>query len=234
MQPFVFRERRRELSRFNAWERRNLSRQSRRLPERQLQGGGPMASLIFHILMLARHPRVLLLPLLYNRSILLPLALPGLATAAVAPALLLVFSSEIWDVGLNMKNTTAAIFASASIIGASFYLVSVQSLLFPRKEKQLITEHLAVANCVVFLSVVIACLGLFLLVGCLILLVELYIFPVDLMKTWPTIDVPKIGLADQLRLAAFISTIGTVTGALAGGLESRTVIQHLALFEEEP
>ena len=65
------------------------------------------------------------------------------------------------------------------------------------------------------------------------LAIELYIFPEDLMQTWPTLDRPRIGLADQLRLASFISTIGVTTGALAGGFESRAVIQHLALFLDE-
>jgi hypothetical protein len=65
------------------------------------------------------------------------------------------------------------------------------------------------------------------------LLIELYIFPPDLVQTWPTLNQPDVNFTDKLRLAAFISTIGVTTGALAGGFESRTVIQHLALFEDE-
>lgn len=54
------------------------------------------------------------------------------------------------------------------------------------------------------------------------------------MQPWPTLDQPAIELSDKLRLAAFISTVGVTTGALAGGLESRAVIRHLALFEDTP
>jgi predicted Zn-dependent protease len=233
MGPFAFVDQRRHVPYFSDGERRRLGKEARRLPERELRGGGALGSLLFHVAMLLRHPRALL-TLLRNRSVLLPFALPGLATAAVAPALLLVFSSESWDVGLNLANATAATFASSGILAATIYLIAVQSLFFPRKAKQTLTEHLAVANGVIFLSILLACLGLFLLVGGLILLIEIYIFPTDLMQTWPTLDVPEIALSDQLRLAAFISTIGTVTGALAGGLENRAVIQHLALFEDEP
>ena len=54
------------------------------------------------------------------------------------------------------------------------------------------------------------------------------------MTTWPTLEDPLVDTWDKVRLAAFISTVGVLTGALAGGLESRTVIRHLALFLDEP
>ena len=47
-------------------------------------------------------------------------------------------------------------------------------------------------------------------------------------------SVSLLELADKVRLAAFISGIGVTTGALAGGLESRKLIQHLSLFDSEP
>lgn len=234
MRPFVLREQRHDLPRFNQKERALLQRKGRQLPDRELLGGGLLGALIFHVLMIARHPKEVVLPLLRSRSILLPFSLPSLSTAAVAPALVLVFNAEIWDVGFNMSSRTTIVFAAASIIGASFYLVQIQSLFFPRKEKQIVTEHLAVANGVIFLNILLGCIGLFLLVGSLMLLIEFYIFPADLMRTWPTLDDPEITLTDQFRLAAFISTIGVTTGALAGGLESRAVIQQLALFQDFP
>lgn len=210
-----------------------LKKRAKDLPERELRGGNLLDSLVFHLLMMARHPFDVLRTLLRNRSILLPLSLPGLATAAVAPGLLLVFTAEIWDVGLNMSNLTATVYAILSIVAASLYLVHVQSLFLPRKDKHIVTEHLAVANTVIFLSIMMACLGLFLLVGVLMLLIQLYIFPAGLMQTWPTLDQSEVLLGDQVRLASFISTVGVSTGALAGGLESRRVIQHLALFLDE-
>src|SRR5690606_13560290 len=131
------------------------------------------------------------------------------------------------------SNGTAALFAVISIMFASFYLVRVQSLFLPRKEKRVITEHLAVANSTIYFSIFLACIGLFLMVGLLSIMVELYIFPPDLMQTWPTLDRPQVTLEDKIRLAVFISTLGVTTGALAGGLESRTIVQHLALFRSK-
>ena len=218
---------------YNAEERKSLKRRSSRIPDRELRNGNVLETFIFHILMTFRHPRNFFSPLFSNFALFLPLSLPSLATAAVAPALLLIFTAETWDVGLGMTNVTATIFAVLSIMFASFYLVRVQSLFLPRKEKRVLTEHLAVANSVIYFSIFLACIGLFLMVAALILLVEFYIFPADLIQTWPTLNKPEILMEDKIRLAAFISTIGVTTGALAGGLESRTVIQHLALFRSK-
>ena len=215
---------------FTSKEKVKLKKNSKKAPDRELQDANDLETFIFHILMTFRHLKDFMKPLLKNRALLLPLSLPGLATAAVAPAIILIFTAEIWDVGLGMTNGTAAFFAIISIMLASFYLVRVQSLFLPRKEKRILTEHLAVANSVIYFSIFLACIGLFLLVGILMMIIEIYVFPPDLMQTWPTLNKPEILLEDKIRLAVFISTVGVTTGALAGGLESRTLIQHLALF----
>nr|MBA2670334.1 hypothetical protein [Gemmatimonadota bacterium] len=72
--------------------------------------------------------------------------------------------------------------------------------------------------------------------GLLMLLIQIFLFPPNLIREWPSLDLGSavITLVDQVRIAALISTIGVLTGALAGGLESRDVIRHLGLFEREP
>ncbi len=235
MIPFAFREDRTHSPGFNTEERKALHKRGERLPEREFVGGTLLEGLVFHILMAFRHPKELITPLLKNGALFLSLSLPGLATAAVAPSFLLVFTAEIWDVGLNLTNFTTAIYAIVSVLAASVYLVQVQNLFLPRKEKKILTEHLAVANVLIFMSIFLACIGLFILVGGLMFLIEVYIFPEGLMKTWPTLlDTPEITWVHRLRLAAFISTIGVTTGALAGGFDSKVVIQHLALFRSKP
>lgn len=222
-----------EIPAYSADEKLILQQRALKAPDRELLGGNDLEAFIFHVLMTLRHPRNFLKPLLQNGAILLPLSLPGLATAAVAPAIILIFNAEIWDVALGMTNFTATFFAVISIMLASFYLVRVQSLFLPRKEKRVLTEHLAVANSVIYFSIFLACIGLFLLVGGLAMIIIIYVFPPDLMQAWPTLNRPEIMLGDKIRLAVFISTIGVTTGALAGGLESRAVIQRLALFRKD-
>lgn len=230
MRRFDFRNTEFALPHFTQKEQEILKNDSRKIPDRELVNGNWLETFIFHLLMTFRHPKKFLKPILTNKALFLPLSLPGLATAAVAPAIILIFTAEIWDVGLGMSNNTAIFFAVVSIMLASFYLVRVQSLFLPRKEKRVLTEHLAVANSVIYISIFLACIGLFLLVGGLMMIIEMYVFPADLMQTWPTLNKPEITLVDKIRLAVFISTVGVTTGALAGGLESRTLIRHLALF----
>lgn len=213
-------------------ERRTLEDRVRQLPERELHGGGLFASFIFHFVMILRHPWLALRSVIRSRALLLPFALPSLATAAVAPTFLLIFTAEIWDVGLTMENTTVALYAVCSVLGATLYLMNAQSLLLPRQEKRVLTEHLAVANCVIFISVFIGLCSLFVLVGALMLVMELYVFPADLMSSWQTTEVRRVDFMDQVRLAAFIATVGVTTGALAGGFETRAVLRNLRLFHE--
>ncbi|MEX2593978.1 MAG: hypothetical protein WD426_14480 [Anditalea sp.] len=235
MVPYAFSEKADRIPSFSENERKQLHKRSSRFPERELWGGNSIEGFIFHILMALRHPWEIFTTIFRNSSILLSLSLPGLATAAVAPSFVLIFSAEIWDVGLNMTLGRMIAYALLSIMGASLYLVKVQSLFLPRKEKRVLTEHLAVANSIIFLSILNACIGLFLLVGGLIFFIEIYIFPEGLMKTWPTLmEQPVITWKDKIRLAAFISTVGVTTGALAGGMESRKVIRHLSLFKKKP
>lgn len=234
MASFTLDEMRRSIPHFTEHERRQLERLVRHAPEKELVGGSSLQALIFHLMSAARHPKEVLLPVLRNRALLLPLSLPSLATAAVAPTFLLVFTAEIWDVGINMTDRVAWVFSIASICAATWYLTGVHNLFYPRKEKRVVKEHMAVVNVLIFLTIFFASIGLFLLLLLLMLIIEFYIFPPDLIKTWLTIERPMVSVLDRVRLAAFISTIGVLTGSLAGGLESRAVIRHLALFQEEP
>lgn len=233
MNPQIPTESLKSLPQFSEKETKFLKKIAKQAPDRELKNGNFMESFIFHFLMTIRHPKTFFTPLLRNWAILLPLSLPNLATAAVAPSIILIFTAEIWDVGLGMTNATAGFFAIVSIMFASFYLVRVQNLFLPRKEKRILTEHLAVANSVIYCSIFLACVGLFFMVAILMMIIEIYVFPEDLISTWPTLNKPFVGLEDKIRLSVFVSTVGVTTGALAGGLENRTLIQHLALFRNK-
>jgi hypothetical protein len=233
MAPFGFRERR-EVPRFASASRARLERAARALPERTYRDGNALGTLLFHLASAGANAGQIARTLLRNRAPLLPLSLPGLATAAVTPGFILVFTAEIWDVGLNLPARVAWSFAAVSILAAAWYLAGVQNLFFPRKEKRVVTEHMAVVNVTLFLTLLLASVGLFVMVGLLMMAIATWIFPPGLISTWPTLQDPVVTLQDKLRLAGFISTVGVLTGALAGGLESRTVIRHLALFGDEP
>lgn len=231
MAPFMYEPRREGVPEF---ERRDqMSRLASKFIEQEHQVRGHWQELRVHMLSACRHPRLILKSLLRNRAPLLTLRMPGLATAAVAPVFVLVFSAEFWDAGLGMTPRTAWAYAGISIIAATFYLSFAQRLFLPRKQSAHLPEHLAVANVVIFLSMLLAVIGLFVMVALLALAIELWVFPPDLISTWPTLDDQGVGFADLLRIAIFISTVGVTTGALAGGMQRRQVMRQMALFQTE-
>ena len=236
MRPFEFDSQRREPGEFDADARRRLRRIAPDIPDTEDvdEVRSPLGRLAFHVRSGARNARSVARTLVRNRAPLLPLSLPALTTAAVTPTLVLVFSAETWDVGIHLTDGVTAVFAAMSVLVATLYLTVIQGLFFPREPRQVLTEHMALVNVAVFCTVFAAVLGLFALVGLLILGIEFLVFPPDLMTNWPTLENPRVTSLDLVRTAAFISTIGVATGALAGGLESRTVIRHLALFLDRP
>ncbi|HEY0036842.1 MAG TPA: hypothetical protein VGB66_09155 [Longimicrobium sp.] len=233
MAPFAFDERRGSVPPFRVPPAR-LQARALNLREREHRGANLFSHIGFHLECAALHPGLIAMTLLRNRAPLLPLRLPSLATAAVAPSFVLLFTAEIWDAGLNLRTPAAVGFAIAAILAATWYLILFQALFFPHRERRLVTEHLAVVNVTLFLTILLAVVGLFAMLSMLILTVVILVVPPGLASTWPTLDPGAVTLADRARVAAFISSIGVVTGALAGGLDSRVVIRHLALFPLDP
>lgn len=202
-----------------------------RFTEGEYRVSGPLSSLWAHLRSILHDPPLLVHALVRNRAPLLPLRLPGLAAAALAPVFLLVFTAEFWDAGLGMSNTTAALYALVSICAATLYLSFSQNLFLPRKDSPVVPRHLALANVVIFLTILLGVIGLFVMLVLITLAIELWVFPQGLIATWPTLQDPEVTMVDKVRLASFISTIGVSTGALAGSLQRRTVFRQLALFE---
>jgi len=234
MEPFRFDPDRRAVPPFDADVKRRLRRIADEIPAADARPRGPVGRLAFHAHSAVRNPGRVLGALVDSRAPLLPLSLPRLSTAALAPTLVIVFSAESWDVGFHMSDLTAALFAAASILVAALYLLFAQSLTFPRKRHRVVTEHTALVTVTVFLVLLLAMAGLFVLVWGIILVIELVVFPPNLMSDWPSLQEPAVSVADLVRTGAFISTVGVLSGALAGGLESRAVVGHLALFSDRP
>jgi predicted Zn-dependent protease len=211
-----------------------LHRMAREIPAAEARPRGSLERMVFHVKSAVGNPGPIAQALVNSRAPLLPLSLPKLSTAAVAPTLVIVFSAESWDVGFHMESVTAGSFAVVSVLAAAVYLMFSQNLSFPRKRHEIVTEHTAMVNVTVFLVLVLAMLGLFTLVWGIMLVIELVVFPPNLMSNWPSLEEPTVGFVDLVRTGAFISTIGVLSGALAGGLEERTIVSHLTLFLDRP
>ncbi len=202
-------------------------------PNRKEAKPGRWEALKFYLRSSYEHREDIFDTLKRSHALRIPLSLSRLTTAAMAPTLILLFSAEIWDVAFYLKDTTVWVAAVISVLISAWYLIRSLHLQFPRRENAPLSEHAAVVNVTTFITLTLAMCGLFLLLFLSMLVLEYFIFPEDLMREWPSLDNPTVNIFDQIRLAAFISILGVVTGALAGGLESRTVIREFALFREK-
>lgn len=234
MAPFELLPDRTTVPQFEADVETYLHRIAGEIPAEEVTPRGVLGRLTFHVKSAARNPRQILQALGHSRAPLLPLSLPKLSTAAVAPTLVIVFSAESWDVGFHMGNLTAGLFAVGSILVAALYLLFAQNLSFPRKRHRVVTEHTALVTVTVFLVLVLAMVGLFALVWGVMLVIQVVVFPPNLMSNWPSLEEPAVSVVDLVRTGAFISTIGVLSGALAGALEDRAIVSHLTLFRDRP
>ena len=233
MSFYKFNEELKTVPEFTKLEQQKIQKQAQLLPDQILFEGGFLKEFIFHLKSAFKHPKNVFIPLWRNHAPLIPLSLSRLSTAAVAPSLILVFSAESWDVAYHMTNRVTYLAAIVSVMVSAIYLMFSLNLQFPRVNNTSLTEHGAVINVSMFLTLLFAMAGLFGIILITILLIEYFVFPPDLMSQWPSLDNPDFNLVDKLRLATFISMLGVLTGALAGGLESRNVIREFALFRRK-
>lgn len=210
-----------------------VARAAAKLPERVIETDSPWRHFWFHLTNALQNLGQVVRPLVRSRAPFLALTLPRLSTAAVLPSLVLVISAEIWDVGVNVEAMRLLAAAVVVLFASTVYVVFSNRLLFPRGERRRMTEHLAVVNTTVLATMFLVMLGLMVMLWSLILAIVVLLFPQDLIHTWPTLGDAPVGLRGEMRIALLVSVIGTVTGALAGGLESRAVLRELALFRDE-
>ncbi len=192
---------------------------------------GPMSELWAHIRSIFFDPKMLLRALSRNRALFLPLKLSGLAAAAVAPVFVLVFTAEMWDAGLHMANRTSEIYSLLTIAATTIYLSFALNLFLPRKETTRLPRHLALANVVIFTTILLGMIGLYVMLILFSLALEVLVMPHELAYTLPTLKIAHADFGDKLRLAGFVSAVGVTTGALAGGVQGRDILRQLALFE---
>lgn len=233
MAPFRYDPERPAAPRFTDPERARLKRKARKLPDEKVEAAGPLMSFVFHLVSALRNLGEVLLPVAKGRAFRIPLAMPSMLTAALVPTLVLVFTGEAWLVGLGISTRAVVAFALVTVVAGSLYLAVVQNLFFPRKEKETLTEHAAVVNTIVWLCMLEALLGLFVLMAAFVWGLQHYLVPDTLLRQGTGSDTGiVVSGGDRVRLALFISTLGTFTATLGGGLDRQAVARHLALFSD--
>jgi predicted Zn-dependent protease len=158
--------------------------------------------------------------------------LPTMATTAASVIIVLFFSSEVWDVAGSVDLYQLVLFGIIAIVGATLLLYQVFSLGPLLNRRRGIAESTIVTVASTLLSLILTLVLLYLIFFVLVYLGIITIFPVVLMRTWPSID-PAVKFIDHIRLSAFISGMGVLAGSLGGRADSRNVMRGALFFHEE-
>lgn len=234
MAPFTFREECSRVPGYSQDERTALAKAARKLRVREVPTKGHLHHLVLHLNAAVRNPREVLALAWRSKAILLPFTLTKITTAALAPAFLMFFTDEFWWAGINLPSGYIWSAAAAAILGATCYIPFSQELLFPHREKRVLTSNVAIVNIGMFLTMFFMVVGLFIIITLAILILELWLFPADFIMHWFTDFGFQVGWHELLKIAVVVSTLGTLTGALGSGFIGQKIIRAVSLFCREP
>ena len=144
------------------------------------------------------------------------------------------FTDEFWWVGIHRAPVYLWTAAIAAILLGTFYIPYSQSLLFPHREKRVITQNVAIANMGMVLTIFLILISLLILVVVVVIIVELWWYPPAFVEHWFQSFKSDVNWRDMLQVALGVSTLGTLTGALGSGFHGRKIIRAVSFFRKEP
>lgn len=233
MAPFEFDEERRQPERFSEVEQRALTKAADQLAVREVPVKGTLSILQIHLKALFQNPKDVLRIAWRSKALFLPLSLTKLTTAAIAPAILMFFTDEFWWVGIHRADNYIWSAAAVAVLISTMYIPFSQDLLFPHRERRVITSNVASANLGMLLSIFLMVIGLFLLVSLVILILEVWLFPPELIDKWFDGFDLQVTWYDHFKIAVVVGTLGTLTGALGSGFQGREIIRAVSFFRKE-
>jgi hypothetical protein len=205
--------------------KRNLPREAR---ERSTRDG----RLVFIVATLFRDAPEIMRAVGRANPFRLVLKLPTMIAAALSVILVLLFSTETWDVAGTVSLGQVGLFGVVSLGAALFVLYRAFALGAQMSRDRLLTETTVVTVAVTVLSLGITLLILFAGFGAAMYLAVIGVFPEKLMQSWPTVD-PAVKTLDHVKLSLFLAGMGVLAGSLGGRSDSRELVRGVLFIDEE-
>jgi hypothetical protein len=158
--------------------------------------------------------------------------MPTMLAAALSIIIVLLFSSEVWDIASTVSTYQIASFSVLSIGTAMFVLYRGFALRVLLDRDRRLTEDVVIATAATLLSLLGALLLMFALYGVLIYFGIVAIFPRPLMDSWPTVGAAT-ALADHLKLSAFLAAFGVLAGSLGGRSDGRDIVRAVLFMDHD-
>jgi predicted Zn-dependent protease len=149
--------------------------------------------------------------------------------AALSTLLLLLFTAEVWDVGVRMPLAGVG-FSLLVALGFTTIFVVTRQRLLTRRNHQHLTEQVVVTNLAIVLTIFGAMLTLALLLISLGLGI-IWLVPDTLSVRWTGYE--ALSWQHNLALAGTVTVIGLSIGALGASIEDQTTFRHVAFIDEE-
>lgn len=158
--------------------------------------------------------------------------LPTMIATALSVIIVLIFGGETWDFAASVSYGQLAVFVVASFLAATFVLYRAFSFRLISTRRGQTSESSVVTAAATYLALVLALICQFLMFGVLMYGVVVFVFPDPLMSTW-TSDKDGASFAAHMRLAAFLSAVGILSGSLGGSADSRSVVRNVLFAVDE-
>jgi hypothetical protein len=161
-----------------------------------------------------------------------PFRLSRLTTAALSAMLILIVTSEVWELAISQDSLLAVLLSVASVCLATAYVVLHQGL-YIRRGKSRLTEQTVTTNITMSLVVWLGMITTYILVFSTAFLAGPLLFNPQLVVSWSG-DIGQPPLLDEyLLLAALVAALALCIGALGASFESSYYFRHITFVDEE-
>lgn len=219
------------MCRFGAGERQALRDTLADVADARLEeraGGVELGALMFYIAAVRLGWREIAAGVVEARPWEFPLRLGKLTTAAVGATIVLLFSAEVWELGLRQSGGVVTVMALSAMAVATILILARQKLLIRGAQRR--TERAAIMN---FTLVTVVALGVVVTFSLLLGFAAVTIvglFDDSLVASWaPSHEGPASGIG----IAGFVASLGIVIGGLGATFEGNDYFRHVAYVDEE-
>lgn len=162
-----------------------------------------------------------------------PLRLKSLTTAAISTLLVLIMTSETWQLGMSQSVAGMTVFALIVFCAASGYVLKRQRLLFDRSNRRLTETRITIDTTIV--AIVFVGMGFtYLLLFAVTLALGQFLFSPELVTAWvPSITGAAATTSQTIAMAQLVAAFGLAIGSLGSSFEGETYFRHVAYVDEE-
>ncbi len=183
---------------------------------------------VFRLSAFAADPKGVLLDVIGYRPWKQPFRLGRLTAAAFLSSLLSFLGAEVWELGAHIEPWVLIIGTLLSIWISAWFLKRGQGLAevtrYSEPSEQVVRTEWVLGICLI---VGMTSLWLMLLIASFTIT---SLLPRDVIEAWINAD---LDFEAKLRFSAFVSTLGTLAGALGGNLEDEGEFKAQFFFDEE-